>query len=64
MSENSFIVFFEISIAAIFIQNFVLSRFLGLCPFFGVSKKIIDRSRNGTCRNVRNGDFDVIYLVV
>lgn len=30
----------EISIGAIFINNFVLSRFLGLCPFFGVSKKI------------------------
>ena len=40
MSENSFIIFLEISIAAIFIQNFVLSRFLGLCPFFGVSKKL------------------------
>ncbi|MBN1578680.1 MAG: RnfABCDGE type electron transport complex subunit A [Chitinispirillaceae bacterium] len=30
----------EISIGAIFINNFVLSRFLGLCPFFGVSKKV------------------------
>ncbi len=30
----------EISIGAIFINNFVLSRFLGLCPFFGVSKKL------------------------
>lgn len=40
MSENSFVIFLEISIAAIFIQNFVLSRFLGLCPFFGVSKKL------------------------
>jgi len=29
-----------ISISAIFINNFVLSRFLGLCPFFGVSKKL------------------------
>lgn len=25
---------------AIFIQNFVLSRFLGICPFLGVSKKV------------------------
>lgn len=25
---------------AIFINNFIFSRFLGLCPFFGVSKKI------------------------
>jgi len=30
----------EISVGAVFINNFVLSRFLGLCPFFGVSKKI------------------------
>jgi electron transport complex protein RnfA len=26
-------------IGAIFVNNFVLTRFLGLCPFFGVSKK-------------------------
>ncbi|MBD3347352.1 MAG: electron transport complex subunit RsxA [Chitinivibrionales bacterium] len=30
----------QIAIAAVFINNFVLSRFLGLCPFFGVSKKL------------------------
>jgi len=30
----------QISIAAILINNFILSRFLGLCPFFGVSKKL------------------------
>ncbi len=30
----------QISVGAILINNFVLSRFLGLCPFFGVSKKI------------------------
>ena len=29
-----------LAIAAIFVQNFVLSRFLGLCPYIGVSKKI------------------------
>ena len=28
-----------IAISAIFINNFVLSRFLGLCPFMGVSKQ-------------------------
>lgn len=32
--------FLEISIGTIFINNFVLSRFLGLCPFIGVSKKL------------------------
>lgn len=30
----------QISIAAILINNFVLTRFLGLCPFMGVSKKL------------------------
>jgi Na+-translocating ferredoxin:NAD+ oxidoreductase subunit A len=29
----------SIAIASIFINNFVLSQFLGLCPFIGVSKK-------------------------
>ncbi len=27
-------------IGAVFVNNFVLSRFLGICPFLGVSKKI------------------------
>jgi Na+-translocating ferredoxin:NAD+ oxidoreductase subunit A len=31
---------FAMAIAAIFVQNFVLSRFLGLCPYIGVSKKL------------------------
>ncbi|KMQ50484.1 Electron transport complex protein RnfA [Chitinispirillum alkaliphilum] len=37
---TSFMSIIQISIAAVFIQNFVLARFLGLCPFFGVSKKL------------------------
>jgi electron transport complex protein RnfA len=32
--------FVEISIAAILINNIILTKFLGLCPFFGVSKKL------------------------
>ena len=31
--------FFGIIIAALFAKNFVLSQFLGICPFLGVSKK-------------------------
>lgn len=31
--------YFIIIISAIFVNNFVLSRFLGICPFLGVSKK-------------------------
>jgi len=30
---------FPLAISAIFINNFILSRFLGLCPYLGVSKK-------------------------
>lgn len=29
-----------LSISAIFVNNFVLSQFLGICPFLGVSKKL------------------------
>ncbi|MFW5960373.1 MAG: electron transport complex protein RnfA [Chitinivibrionales bacterium] len=32
--------YIQISIFAVFVNNLVLSRFLGLCPFFGVSKKL------------------------
>ena len=31
---------FGIAIGTIFITNFVLSRFLGLCPYIGVSKQL------------------------
>ena len=31
---------FAMSIAAIFVNNFVLSRIMGLCPYIGVSKKL------------------------
>ncbi len=31
---------FAISVSMILVNNFVLSKFLGLCPFFGVSKKL------------------------
>jgi len=31
---------FALAITAIFVQNFVLMRFLGLCPYIGVSKKL------------------------
>ena len=31
---------FVILISAILVDNFVLSKFLGICPFLGVSKKI------------------------
>ncbi len=37
---NLFAKIFFLALSALFIQNFVLSRFLGLCPYLGVSKKI------------------------
>ncbi len=38
--EINFVRIFGIIISAVFVNNFVLSRFLGLCPFIGVSKKL------------------------
>ena len=32
-----------IFISAIFVNNIVLSQFLGICPFLGVSKKMTPR---------------------
>jgi electron transport complex protein RnfA len=32
--------FFRLGFGAIFVYNFVLAQFLGLCPFIGVSKKM------------------------
>ena len=32
--------FFSLSVTAILIENFVLIKFLGICPFLGVSKKV------------------------
>lgn len=40
MTANGILSIIQISIAAVLIQNFVLVKFLGLCPFFGVSKKL------------------------
>ncbi len=34
--ENMLMIFFS----AIFVNNFVLAKFLGICPFLGVSKKL------------------------
>ena len=36
--ENASI--FVIMVSAILVNNFVLSRFLGICPFLGVSKQV------------------------
>lgn len=36
---STFIVLFTISLNAILAENFILVKFLGICPFMGVSKK-------------------------
>lgn len=40
--------FFTILISAILVDNFVLSKFMGICPFLGVSKKINSAVGMGT----------------
>ena len=32
--------YLEITIGAVLVYNFVLSRFMGVCPFLGVSKRL------------------------
>jgi H+/Na+-translocating ferredoxin:NAD+ oxidoreductase subunit A len=39
MEEMGLSGYFTLAIGAIFVNNFVLAKFLGLCPFIGVSKK-------------------------
>ena len=39
-SMNDGTLYLELTIGAILVNNFVLSRFLGICPFLGVSKRI------------------------
>ena len=35
-------------LAGIFVNNYVLSQFLGICPFLGVSKKVDTAAGMGT----------------
>ena len=32
--------YLELTVGAVLVNNFVLSRFLGICPFLGVSKRL------------------------
>ncbi|OSM01878.1 electron transport complex subunit RsxA [Magnetofaba australis] len=40
MTEVSFSNFLLILISTVFVNNYVLAKFLGICPFLGVSKKV------------------------
>ena len=42
-----------IAVGAAFVNNVVLSQFLGICPFLGVSKKCKNCSRNGRSSCIR-----------
>ena len=45
--------YFTLFIGAVLINNFVLTKFLGLCIFFGVSKNFERLDRHGVCRYFR-----------
>ena len=45
-----------IAIGSALVNNVVLSQFLGLCPFLGVSKKNRDSSWYGRCSCIRYYD--------
>ena len=42
-------------LAGIFVNNYVMSQFLGICPFLGVSKKVDTAAGMGHGCNLRNG---------
>ena len=42
-----------IAIGSAIVNNVVLSQFLGICPFLGVSKKVETAVRYGWSRNLR-----------
>ena len=50
-----------IMFSAILTDNFVLSKFMGICPFLGVSKTII-KSWHGCCCNLCNGLCNNVYI--
>ncbi len=41
-------------IGTVLVNNFVLVKFLGLCPFMGVSKKAGNRNGDGACHHLRD----------
>jgi len=55
--------FLLLFISAVLVNNFVLSYFLGICPFIGVSKKI-DSAFIGSCTNGRLEDMRVVAKIL
>ena len=50
-----------IAVGSALVNNVVLSQFLGLCPFLGVSKKIDTAAGMGCGCNLRADDFFILY---
>ena len=48
-----------IAVGSAIVNNVVLSQFLGICPFLGVSKKTEDSCRNGWSGCIRY--YDLIF---
>ena len=53
---------FTILFTAALVNNFVLSQFLGICPFLGVSKKV--ETAAGRCSCIRNYDCLLYYQFI
>ncbi len=51
--DNLVYIFFS----ALLINNFTLSYFLGLCPFFGVTEQVRDRIPSRTRQHIRDADY-------
>ena len=50
-----------IAIGSAIVNNVVLSQFLGICPFLGVSKKVETASGNGRSCNLRYYNRIILY---
>ena len=50
-----------IAVAYAIVNNVVLSQFLGICPFLGVSKNTKNCCRNGWCGNFRYHNRHIRY---
>lgn len=50
-------------LAGIFVNNYVLSQFLGICPFLGVSKKVDTAAGMGMAVNLRYRIGQCSFLV-
>lgn len=56
--------YISIFVTAIFVNNIVLSQFLGICPFLGVSKRIDSALGMGAAGNFRHDHNDDSYLFI